>query len=130
VCHPTFRLNWFGKRSSDEYKQAKALFEHVYDAYAQPAPTGPSGVSPKKRKKSSGQESLLESLLDDMPSDDEFDTFNDFGTESSNQPLSELERYLSGEGGQGELKRPLEWWKVSIIKFKSVVHTNYLILRW
>ncbi|KAF5372079.1 hypothetical protein D9758_005096 [Tetrapyrgos nigripes] len=111
VCHPTFRLNWFGKHHSDEYQQAKALFEHVYESYSQAVPVGSNGVSPRKPKKTSGNDKLFESLWNEMPSDSEDESLLDIQG-SSSQTSDELERYFSGEGGQGEMKKPLQWWKV------------------
>ncbi|KAF5332340.1 hypothetical protein D9758_017443 [Tetrapyrgos nigripes] len=112
VCHPTFRLNWFGKRLSDDYQQAKTLFEHIDESYAQAVPAGTNGVSPKKPKKTSGGDKLLESLWDDIPSDSEDENLPDIGGGSSNQKYDELEQYFSGEGGQGEMNKPLQWWKI------------------
>ncbi|KAF5366752.1 hypothetical protein D9758_006529 [Tetrapyrgos nigripes] len=106
VCHPSFQLNWFGKRSSTDYQRAKILFEHVYESYVATAPAGPNGTSPVKSKKSTASDDLVQSLVDDIVSDSD-----DGLPMSQDRAASELERYLSGEGGRGDSMKPLDWWK-------------------
>ncbi|KAF5365434.1 hypothetical protein D9758_010856 [Tetrapyrgos nigripes] len=106
VCHPSFRLNWFGKRSSTDYQRAKILFEHVYESYVATAPAGPNGTSPVKPKKSTASDDLVQSLVDDIVSDSD-----DGLPMSQDRAASKLERYLLGEGGRGDSMKPLDWWK-------------------
>ncbi|KAF5344783.1 hypothetical protein D9758_014433 [Tetrapyrgos nigripes] len=105
TCHPSFRLNWFGKWQSEDHLHAHAIFKHVYESYALSTPSSSNGTSPVKPKKASVHVELVQELLDDIPSDDEV------LPDSSAGLSSELERYLAGEGGAGETMKPLEWWK-------------------
>ncbi|KAF5366539.1 hypothetical protein D9758_008963 [Tetrapyrgos nigripes] len=77
-------------RHLNEYQQAKALFEHVYESYSQAVPVGLNGVSPREPKKTSSNDKLFESLWNEMPSDSEDESLSDIQG-SSSQTSDELE---------------------------------------
>ncbi|KAF5372244.1 hypothetical protein D9758_004983 [Tetrapyrgos nigripes] len=111
ACHPAFRLRWFGPAHSDEYVRAHAIFETAYQTYASMVPSGPSGTSLQKpsRDLPANKSFLLgltktTSLVSIEP-----------GHEKTPPPAapqqSEFDRYISNEGGEGDIEKPLDWWR-------------------
>ncbi|KAF5323187.1 hypothetical protein D9758_018064 [Tetrapyrgos nigripes] len=107
ACHPAMQLRWFGSPESDNYIRASIVLEHVFKEYSQSVPPKPTGVaSPKKpsTRQLPSDDQFLQSLLTIGSSFDE--------QSSDGVPLaSEYERYIGGEGGAGDIKKPLHWWK-------------------
>lgn len=100
VCHPGLRAHWFTNLGADEHTQARTLFEAVYRIYSEEQPPPPVAPAPE-------------------PTPSEMDFLETVGAapqipEPADTPIrSECERWFLLEGGRGNLKQPLAWWKVS-----------------
>ncbi|KAJ3987098.1 hypothetical protein F5890DRAFT_1563589 [Lentinula detonsa] len=89
ICHPSFRLKWFGDTDSYEYKHAHTIFETVYGEYSKAGPVGLNVTSPKKNTSTSSAPPK---------------------TPPPEEEHSKFDRYISGEGGEGDIDKPLDWW--------------------
>ncbi|KAJ3753352.1 ribonuclease H-like domain-containing protein, partial [Lentinula raphanica] len=115
ICHPHFRLDWFKTSPADDYNYAKTIFDTVYNEYKAAIPSRPSGVSPQQPTNMPSLEASASFLLRLKSTQSAV-----AGPVASNlqniappeKTLSELERYVSGEGGEGEISKPLDWWRV------------------
>ena len=113
MLHPLLRTRWFRKVGNES--AAEALFKHAYEDYAAAA-AAPDSNDREVPKAAPEPEKLdgLESICHvDFSSPQ---TGAASGSSSAGRALSdELDRYLAGEGGPGELDDPLSWWKVRVI---------------
>jgi hypothetical protein len=118
VCHPGMRAKWFEEIQGET--EAEVLIQHVYDEYAEKfntATTKPATVAPP-----ADPNDFLASAL-------KLPNFSEAGTTSSCR--TELERYLAGEGGSGDLYNALAWWRVChspLYSFKFMTCSQYLSL--
>jgi len=96
VCHPTLRTSWFRNLGEGEEEKAEELFEKVYTEYqgSSPAMPAPSVVVSVDPTDFLGSLAAVTTPVESTPQ------------------KSELERYKSMEGGLGNSKEPLRWWKV------------------
>ncbi|TRM56818.1 hypothetical protein BD626DRAFT_413086, partial [Schizophyllum amplum] len=114
MLHPALRADWFRKLSEDKYTQATALFRHVFDEYAR---EHVAGAPPPP---------AAENEIDD---DDDFlatvGACPRVPAAEQSSTRSEADRWLAGEGGAGDRRKPLLWWKV----WTSPTHHVNLSLR-
>lgn len=99
MCHPGLRANWFANLGTDEHNQAKVLFSAVYGSYAETEPSRPAAPAPAP---SAAEVDFLE-MVGAAPA---------VYVPQETPALSECERWFAMEGGRGQLKQPLVWWKV------------------
>ncbi len=118
VLHPTLRVKWFKKLGEPLSTQAEVIIKHVYEEYAASSPPAVVTPSPAPKQSTGGDGDFLEEAITDGDADD----FEAAGALSSDPNTatakSELDRYLSGEGGPGLLRDPLAWWKVNVLVVK------------
>ncbi|OJT05036.1 hypothetical protein TRAPUB_4176, partial [Trametes pubescens] len=96
--------------------QAEVIFKHVYEEYAASSPPEAVTPVPAPKPSTSGDGGFLEEAITDGDGDGDDSGPGATGATTSNDPntamaKSELDRYLSGEGGPGLLRDPLAWWK-------------------
>lgn len=104
VCHPSLRFDWFRKNTDiDRQEAAEVLFGYVYEQYAGSIaqPVAPARAPPAPEHSSD--------FLSQIAGVD-FSTLPDVPLSATR---SELERYKAFEGGRGDHRDPLTWWKVS-----------------
>lgn len=99
------------------------IFKHVYEEYAASSPpTVPVTPSPAPKQSTSGDSDFLEEAITDGDAND-FDAAGALSNDPNTATVkSELDRYLSGEGGPGLLRDPLAWWKVMSSSSSFSIH--------
>lgn len=114
VLHPALRVKWFKKLGEPLNTQAEVIFKHVFEEYTA---SMPPDTTPPSAAALNGDRAKGDGFLEEVFSDDEVHGASSgvSGATASDAYAvkSELDRYLSGEGGAGTLRDPLAWWKVS-----------------
>ncbi|KAF4612503.1 hypothetical protein D9613_012755 [Agrocybe pediades] len=129
VLHPSLRTEWFRHMANDasaqqhEVDKAKALFRHVATLYhrEQPEPSQRDTANdPLPSQQPSTSNNDHDDFLDSMLRVEIAHTIQADAQTPEEKFEDELRRYLRFEGGLGDKKDPLGWWKIHAPSFPTV----------
>ncbi|OJT09217.1 hypothetical protein TRAPUB_14333 [Trametes pubescens] len=109
-------VKWFKKLGEPLTTQAEVIFKHVYEEYAASSPPEAVTPVPAPKPSTSGDGGFPEEAITGTDGDADDSGPSAIGATASNDPntataRSELDRYLSGEGGPGLLRDPLTYFE-------------------
>ncbi|KAL1939855.1 hypothetical protein VTO73DRAFT_9555 [Trametes versicolor] len=119
VLHPSLRTSWFKNAlGADVCTRAEVLFKHAYEEYSTSA-TSSTADETRTPAATATRSAEDNGFLDDAVKVGVAGNPNEQDAHAAEEK-PELERYLAGDGGHGELRDPLSWWKKHAVSFPVI----------